>query len=247
VIIRAVGLSKTFRRPASLGLLLRGRLRGDAVVALSGVSLEVARGEAVGLMGPNGAGKSTLLRILAGLLSPSEGRAEVCGLDATRGGSALARKVGYVAADERGLTPHLSSREHLLWFSALHGLRRKAAKQRVSELLDRMALGPCADKPMRELSTGMRRRTALARGLLGAPEVLILDEPTRGLDPAAAASFHAQLRAILEGGCAMVLATHDRQEARTVCARVAVLEGAHLVALDTPDRAAARLIGDALG
>ena len=247
MIIRAVGLKKTFRRPASLGLLLRGRLRGDAVVALAGVSLEVARGEAVGLMGPNGAGKSTLLRILAGLLLPSEGSAEVCGLDATRGGSALARKVGYVAADERGLTPQLSAREHLVWFAALHGLRRRAAEKRAGELLDRMALGPHSDKPMRELSTGMRRRTALARGLLGAPDVLILDEPTRGLDPAAAVAFHTQLRAILDGGCAMVMATHDRQEARTVCARVAVLDGARLVTIDTPDRAAARLVGDALG
>jgi ABC-2 type transport system ATP-binding protein len=246
-LVRVAGVKKTFRPPASVRLLLGGKLRGAPVVALDGIDVDVARGEAVGLMGANGAGKSTLLRILAGLIVPTAGTVNVCGLDASRGGSALARKVGYVAADERGLSHYLSAREQLAWLASLHGYRRAEALRVVGALVEQMGMTPYADRPLRELSTGMRRRASLARGLLGAPEVLLLDEPTRGVDPAGSMALHEHLRAALRRGCAIVIATHDRDEARSVCARVAVLDEARLLALEPPELAVQRLVdrGDA--
>ncbi len=224
-------------------MLLSGRLRGPEVTALDGIDLEAGRGEALGLMGANGAGKSTLLRLFAGLLVPSDGAVRVCGLDASLGGPALARKIGYVAADERGLSPYLSAREQLAWTAALHGYRRRAALVRVGELLERMGMTSYADRALRELSTGMRRRAALARGLIGEPEVLLLDEPTRGVDPAGVHALHDHLRDVLARGCTLVIATHDREEARVLCKRVAVIDSARLITVDEPERAVARLVG----
>ncbi len=240
-------MGKTFRRPANVQSLLRGRLRGAPFTALVDVSFTVARGEALGLMGPNGAGKSTILRILAGLLVPTAGEARVCGIDARDGGPALARAIGYVAADERGMQSSLSAREHLAFYAALYGLARPAALRRVGDLLERVGLASHARRPLRELSTGMRRRVALARALIGDPRVLLLDEPTRGVDPAGASALHAQLEGELREGRAVVIATHDRDEARALCARVAVLQAARLVALVAPDVAAAQLMGMQIG
>jgi ABC-type multidrug transport system ATPase subunit len=233
-------LKKTFRASATLRTLLSGRLRGAAVTALDDVSLTVERGEIVGLMGENGAGKSTLLRILTGLIIPDAGKVDVDGVDALHGGTALQRKVGFIAAEERGLTPTLTPRELLDWYAALHGFARRDARARVGELIEQMGLGEHADRRLRELSTGLRRRTALARGLLGRPSVLLLDEPTRGLDPAATRHFHDLVRATK---CSIVIATHDRDEARQLCARVAVLERARIVAIEAPARAVERLAG----
>ncbi|HZS37920.1 MAG TPA: heme ABC exporter ATP-binding protein CcmA [Polyangia bacterium] len=239
--IRARGVRKSFRPAASASQLMRFRLRGAPVVALDGVDLDAAAGEIVGLMGPNGAGKSTLLRILAGLLVPSSGAVTVAGEDATRGTVELKRKIGYVAAEERGLTPHLSPREHLAFYGALYGLGRRAALERADELLEKVGASAVARRPLRELSTGQRRRVALARGLLNAPAVLLLDEPTRGLDPAGADGLHTQLLALAAAGAAAIVATHDRDEARRLCTRVAVLESGRVIALESPDRAGARL------
>jgi len=243
-VISVEQVRKTFRPAASVRALLSGRLRGAPVTALHDVSLSVGRGEIVGLMGENGAGKSTLLRIVAGLVIADAGQVTVDGVDAARGGPALARRVGFVAAEERGLTPTLSPRELLSWYAALHGLDGKTARARVRELVEELALGEHADRRLGELSTGLRRRTALARGLLGSPSVLLLDEPTRGLDPAAARHFHALVRAT---GCAVVIATHDRDEARELCARVAVLARARVLAVEEPARAVERLTGVDLG
>jgi ABC-type multidrug transport system ATPase subunit len=243
--VRHVG--KSFRRPASVRALLRGKLRGPPFTALVDVSFDVGRGEAFGLMGPNGAGKSTILRILAGLIAPTVGVARVSGIDAREGGTRLARKVGYVAADERGMQSSLSAREHLAWYAALYGFARAPALERVGTLLERVGLASHALRPLRELSTGMRRRVALARALIGDPEVIILDEPTRGVDPAGASALHGHLLTELEGGRTVVIATHDRVEARTLCARVAVLQASRLVTIERADDAATRLLGMQIG
>jgi ABC-2 type transport system ATP-binding protein len=245
-LVTAVGLHKSFRPPASARALLSGRLRGAPVVALDGVDLDVAPGEIFGLMGPNGAGKSTLLRILCGLVAPSAGHATVCGLDTAAGGAALAAAVGYVAADERGLRPSLSPREYLAFFAALHGYARRAALAHADALIERTGLAEVGGRPLGELSTGMHRRTALARALLAAPRVLLLDEPTRGVDPGYAASLRVQLAAAAAGGLAVVLATHDLDEARTLCRRVGVMARGRFVAVEDPGAAAARLVGAAL-
>src|SRR5262249_44649925 len=150
-VVSASGVHKTFRPPASLRLLLRLRLRGAPVCALDGVDLEVKAGEVVGLMGANGAGKSTLLRILSGLLTATAGRVSVCGLDAARAGSQLARHVGYMAGDDRSFLPQLSPREQLAFFAALHGHHRRAALERAHQLLEQVGLSREADRPLGEL------------------------------------------------------------------------------------------------
>jgi ABC-2 type transport system ATP-binding protein len=240
--VSAERLIKKFRPPASLRQLIHGRLRGEPVAALDGVSLTVERGEAFGLMGPNGAGKSTLLRILAGLVAPDGGHASVDGLDCARGGPRLGAKVGYLAADERGLTQALSPRELVAFYGALHGLRRAAALRRADELMEEVGLTAVARRPIGELSTGMRRRAGLARALLGTPVLLLLDEPTRGLDPTGALALRAQLRAALGRGVAMVMATHDLAEAQSLCRRVAVMAEGRFVAVETAEQAGARLL-----
>jgi ABC-2 type transport system ATP-binding protein len=141
----------------------------------------------------------------------------------------------------------LSAREHLAWYAALYGFARAPALERVGTLLERVGLASHALRPLRELSTGMRRRVALARALIGDPEVIILDEPTRGVDPAGASALHGHLLTELEGGRTVVIATHDRVEARTLCARVAVLQASRLVTIERADDAATRLLGMQIG
>jgi len=223
-VISAQKVTKQFRPPASLRAILSGRLRGDSVVALAGVDLDVQAGQVVGLMGPNGAGKSTLLRILVGLVTPTTGSASVDGCDVASERRRVAERVGYVAGDERGMTPQLSAREHLRFFAALFGLGAQEGRARGERLLADLSLVDAADRPMGQLSTGMRRRIALARGFLGAPRVLILDEPTRGIDPEGAAWLRGHVARFAQKGGAVVLATHDLEEARTLCQRVGHME-----------------------
>jgi ABC-2 type transport system ATP-binding protein len=240
-VIAGRDVGKVFRPPATFGTLLRGRLRGAPFAALQGVSFEVDPGEGLGLMGPNGAGKSTLLRLIAGLLVPSHGHLRVCGIDTREGWTAVVRKIGYVPAEEGAHDSSISVREHLAWYAALHGLVRAEGLRRADELLERVGLSAHARRRARELSTGMRRRLSLARALLGDPQVLLLDEPTRGVDPAGAIVFHQYLRSLLGEGRSIVVATHDREEARALCARVGVLDHGRLLSLEAPELAAARL------
>ncbi len=225
------GLGKVFRPPGGTRDLLRGRLFRDPVRALADVTFTVAPGEIVCFMGPNGAGKSTLARILGGLLSPTEGRAIIAGHDAAAGAPALRRSVSFVVGDERSFHFGVSGRENLRYFAALHGLPAVDAKPRVDELLSRVGLGAAADRLYREYSRGMRQRLAVARGLLGDPEVLLLDEPTLGLDPIGARDLRAFLRdTIVRGaGRTALVCSNDPGEARALADRVLLLERGRLV------------------
>ena len=236
--IAARNLGKTFVPPGGLRDLLRGRLSSRPVEALVDVSFTVAPGEIVCVMGPNGAGKSTLLRILAGVLVPSRGEAHVAGLDVAAHGSESRRRVSFIVGDERSFHWPLSGRHNLEYFAALHGFPVAAARARAQALLVRLGLEGAADRAYRTYSRGMRQRLALARGLLGAPDVLLLDEPTLGLDPIGARDLRLFLRddVIRGAGRTAVVGTNDPGEARALGDRVLLMERGRLVRESTPDR-----------
>lgn len=225
--IVAQQLGKVFHPPGSVGDLFRGRLRGRPVQALADVSLQVASGEVVCLMGENGAGKSTLLRILSGLLTPSSGRAEVGGMDAESAGGHgdYRRQVGLVVADERSFMWPLSGRQNLQFFGALHGFSTDEASARADRLLDRVGLTSARHRRFAEYSRGMRQRLALARGLLGDPRVLLLDEPTLGLDPLGARDLRRFVReeVIRAEGRTALVASNDPAEVKMLGDRVIFL------------------------
>jgi ABC-2 type transport system ATP-binding protein len=236
-------LAKTFRPPAAVAAMLRGRLYGRPVDALRDVSFTVAAGEIVCVMGPNGAGKSTLLRILGGLLLPSSGQALLAGEDAGAGTSELRRRVAYVVGEERSFHFRVSGRANLHYFAALHGLPGAVAAARSAELLERVGLAAAADRPYREYSRGMRQRLAVARGLLGQPSILLLDEPTLGLDPRGARDLRVFLReeVIRRTGRTAVVCSNDPAEARALADRVLFLEAGRLRSEAPPSRIEAEL------
>jgi len=236
--IDATGIGKTFHPAASVTDLLRGRLRQAPVQALTDVSLRVAPGEVLCLMGPNGAGKSTLLRILAGLLVPTTGRAQVLGTDLAAADAAFRRRVAFVVGEERSFHWPLSGRQNLAFFAALHGHAPGPARALSVALLERVGLGEAADRPFSTYSRGMRQRLALARGLLGAPDIVLLDEPTLGLDPHGARDLRRFLRddVIRGGGRTAVVGTNDPAEARALGDRVLFLDRGHVRAEASPER-----------
>ena len=231
-------VGKVFHPPGGTRDLLRGRLWRDPVRALDDVTFTVAQGEVVCLMGPNGAGKSTLARILGGLLVPSSGRATIAGHDAAAAAPALRRSVSFVVGDERSFHYGVSGRENLRFFAALHGLPTREGWRRADELLERVGLAAAADRRYREYSRGMRQRLAIARGLLGDPEVLLLDEPTLGLDPVGARDLRAFLRndMIRAAGRTAIVCSNDPGEARAMADRVLFLDKGRLVREAPPER-----------
>jgi ABC-2 type transport system ATP-binding protein len=241
--ILATNLGKTFHPPAGIRELVRGRLHRNPVEALRDVSFGIAAGEVVCVMGPNGAGKSTLLRILAGLLTPSEGQAVVAGLDVVSHASEYRRRVAFVVAEERSFQWPLSGRHNLEYFGALHGYPAFEARARASALLARVGLAAPADRPFATYSRVMRPRWARARGLLGTPEVLLLDEPTLGLDPRGARDLRRFLReeVIRGAGRTAVIGTNDPSEARALADRVLLLDHGRLTGETVPARLEAEL------
>src|SRR5450631_1623738 len=237
------GLGKVFHSPAGLRDRLRGRLFGKPVTALADVSFVIEPGEIVCVMGPNGAGKSTLVRILGGLLSPSSGRAQLAGMEAGAGTSEFRRRVTFVVGDERSFDFRVSGRRNLLFAAAHYGLSAAVSRPRVDLLLGRVGLADAADRCYREYSRGMRQRLAIARGLLGDPQVLLLDEPTLGLDPSGARDLRSFLRdEIIRGpGRTAIVCSNDPGEARAMADRVLFLKAGHLRAEAPPDRIEAEL------
>jgi ABC-2 type transport system ATP-binding protein len=244
-VIEVSGLGKTFTPPGGLRDLLRGRLRGPSHSALDGVSFSVARGEVLAVVGANGAGKTTLLRVLAGLLSPTAGRAMVRGQDVAVHGTSsdFRRWVSLVSADERSFMWSLSGRENLKFFAALHGMAPAAANRRADQLLDRVGLRADATRRYSDYSRGMRQRLSLARGLLGDPEVLLLDEPTLGLDPIGARDLRRFLRdQIIKGhGRTAVVGSNDPAEVQILADRVLYLAAGRVEGEGPPGDLAHRL------
>lgn len=209
-----------------------GRLR-----ALDGLSLRVPTGTVVGIVGPNGAGKTTLIDAICGLLRPSGGTVRVLGEDVTTGGAALRARIG-VLPQETALYDEVTAQQNLRFAAALYGVPRPDA--RIAEVLDLVGLRGRAHDVVRGFSGGMQRRLAIARALLHNPKLLILDEPTVGVDVEARHQIWAHIRSLRAGGRTVVLTTNYLDEAEALCDRVAILRAGKLVAEDTPAALSAR-------
>jgi ABC-2 type transport system ATP-binding protein len=214
--------------------------RFGAVEALSGIDLDIPKGTVFGLLGPNGAGKTTTIRVLATVLRPDSGRAEVFDLDVVREAKAVRRRIG-LAGQNAAVDGNLTGRENLRLIGRLVHLPRRTAVVRVDELLERFELTEAADRPVRTYSGGMRRRIDLAAALVNQPPVLFLDEPTTGLDPYSRNEVWAMIGELVADGTTVVLTTQYLEEADRLASRVAVVDEGRVIANDTPTALKARL------
>lgn len=215
--------------------------------ALGGISFHVRRGEIAGVLGPNGSGKTTTLRILACYLAPTSGRVRVAGFDVTTQSLEVRRRIGYLP---ESVPLHLEMRvaEYLAFRGGIKGLRPPRFAARIREVIEQCGLGDCSRRVIGTLSRGFRQRTGLADCLLHEPEVLLLDEPLAGLDPAQGKAMQELLRG-LGGTRAVLFSTHVLAEAEQLCQRALILNGGRLAASDSPSRlvqAAARLHAELL-
>jgi ABC-2 type transport system ATP-binding protein len=204
------------------------------------VSFAVGRGEVAALLGPNGSGKSTLMRCLIGFFSPTAGRVRVGGIDVGDRPVAARREVGYLP-EQVTLYPELSVRRYLGFVAGMKGLDARATRAAVAQAIARCGLETMADRLTGKLSKGYRQRVGLAQALLGDPAVLVLDEPTVGLDPVQTVEMRELLRTL--DGCTLLFSTHVLAEAAALCTRIVIMAGGRLVAEDTPAGLAARMEG----
>lgn len=200
--------------------------------AITDVSFTVHQGEIVGLLGPNGAGKSTTMRILACILAPTAGAAEVAGYNILRDSFAVRRHLGYMP-EVISLYPEMEVTAYLDFVGKMKRLGRRERQRRVVKVMDELGLGGVARRYIGTLSKGYRQRVGLAQALLNDPDVLVLDEPTIGLDPEQAAEFRALIRG-MKGQRTVILSTHILPEVRMTCDRVMIIHRGRLLALDTP-------------
>ncbi len=226
-VIRCQEISKTYQD----GILKKKK----QVKALEGINFEIGHGECFGLLGPNGSGKSTLIRILSTLLYPDKGKATVCGIDVVRKPYPVRELISRVSVDA-AFFKKLSTWENLRYSARLYGIPIPLAKSRALQALSEMGFPEKRfGEPMQDLSRGMQQKVSVARALINRPKVLLLDEPTTGLDPRSKREVEAYLKKLRrEGELTILLTTHDMKEAEELCDRVAIIDKGHIVALDTP-------------
>src|SRR3712207_6027203 len=225
----------TTRGPAveARGLVKTYTGRSGEVEAVKGVDLEVQAGEIFGFLGPNGAGKSTCVRMLTTLLSITAGRARVAGIDVAENPDEARKRIG-VALQEAGLDPRQNGRELLVLQAKLFGFSQADAERRAQALLELVELEDAADRRIKGYSGGMKRRLDLASALVHEPEVLFLDEPTTGLDPASRLTIWEEVRRINRRGTTVFLTTQYLEEADQLCDRLAIIDGGRIVREGTP-------------
>ncbi len=203
--------------------------------AVKGVDFEVHPSECFGFLGPNGAGKTTTMKMIYGAVIPTDGELDVAGLDVRRHEREIKRRIG-VVPQENNLDDELKVRENLLVYGRYYDLPRKLALQRADELLDFVQLTEKADSKVEQLSGGMKRRLLIARALINDPEIVVLDEPTTGLDPQARHLVWDRLRALTGEGKTLLLTTHYMEEAARLCDRLVIMEGGLIIAEGSPKR-----------
>jgi ABC-2 type transport system ATP-binding protein len=237
-------VSKVFHhRPALLPWF--GKERGGTTQALRDVSLRVSERSILVLLGPNGSGKTTTLKLISTMLLPDAGRVTVAGRETLAAAGDVRRRVGFAVANERSFFPRLTARENLEFFAALDEVPKSERVARIEEELRLAGISDAADTLVMKFSSGMYQRLGLARALLKNPSVLLLDEPTRSVDPGSAVKLWNLVRGLPERGTTVVLATHNFNEAAAVADRVAVLYSGRVVGEQEqkqPDASALRVL-----
>ena len=229
-------LSKTYPSPfRRLRAFLRRPVK-EPVEALRDVSFDVRAGEIFGLIGRNGAGKTTLTKIVATLVQPTTGSVAVHGDDSVLQDERVRRQIGLATAEERSFYWRLTAEQNLMFFARLHGLSDRVAKQRIRDLFAKLELEELRRRRFGEMSTGNKQRLAVARAMLSQPPVLLLDEPTRSLDPLAAARMRDLIRSLgrQDPPVTILLTSHNLAEVETLCERVAIISRGSIRAIDTP-------------
>jgi ABC-2 type transport system ATP-binding protein len=240
--IQIINMTKRFAKKRHRGFFSslrreRPKKNNHVTVALDKVNINIRPGELFGLLGPNGSGKTTLIKCLSTILIPNEGTALINGFDIRKETQKVRASLGMVVGGERTLYWKLTARDNLMYFSSLYKMQRNYAKKRIEELLDIFQLSDRADERLEDYSTGMRQKVAIARGLLHDPPILLLDEPTLGLDPNFARQIRSQIKELSEKqGKTVLLTTHYMDEADQLCDRVAFINSGKIVAVDTPNR-----------
>lgn len=238
VAIKIDELSKTYPVPLARARRFLRMKTAKPVEALRGVSFDVREGEIFGLIGRNGAGKTTLAKIIATLVQPTSGKVVVRGSDSVNDEERVRAQVGLASAEERSFYWRLTVEQNLIFFARLYGLRDRPARRRIEELIELFELSKLRRRRFGELSTGNKQRMAVARAMLNTPPILLLDEPTRSLDPLAAASMRDTIASLRDGTppATILLTSHNLAEVEQLCERVAVISRGSIRAIDTPER-----------
>lgn len=216
----------------------------DGFVAVNSLNLKVQRGEVFGLLGPNGAGKTTTILMLLGLTEPTKGSISVLGFDPSRKSLSVKSRVGYIP-DMVGFYDELSARENLIYIAKLNGIPREEGYQRIKEAIDRVGLNKVADQLVGTFSRGMRQRLGVADVLIKNPQLIIMDEPTQGLDPEGARAFLEMIRSLKKDDIAILLSSHLLHQVQAVCDRVGLFYKGRMVLEGSVEELARRVLGKA--
>jgi ABC-2 type transport system ATP-binding protein len=203
--------------------------------AVDGVSFNIYKGEIFGLLGPNGAGKTTTIKMITGLLRPTSGSVCVMDKDVDKKPLEALKNIGTVLAGDRSIYWKLTARENLEYFASLYGCNKAEGKKRAEAIINRLGLTEKADELVEKFSTGMKQKVALGKALIPNAPVVLLDEPTLGLDPQSALNLREIIMDIKSEGRTVLLTTHYMEEADFLCDRIAIIDGGKIIALDTPE------------
>ncbi len=224
--IETINLTKRFPQLKGYREFIMHPLRRKEITALEKINIQVRKGELFGLLGPNGAGKTTLIKILSTLVLPTEGSAFVSGYDVTKDGKQIRMTIGYVISEERSFYWRLTGRQNLRFFAKLNNLPARQAEQRIGEVVELTGMEDYVDKVFQDYSTGMKQKLAVARGMLTDPQILLLDEPTRSLDPVTTHNLRRFIKEVIVSRekKTVLIATNNMQEAEELCDRIAIIE-----------------------
>ncbi|MBU1627111.1 ABC transporter ATP-binding protein [bacterium] len=235
VVARANNLVKLYPVPRRYSEMILHPFSFKKVLAVDGISIDIEQNEIFGLLGPNGAGKTTLIKMLVGLVFPTSGFAEICGIDIVKNLDQAKLKVGCVLSEERSFFWRLTGRQNLEFFATLYNLNKNVAKARIDYLFELVDLRNKENEQFMSYSTGMKQKMAIARGLLINPEILFMDEPTKSLDPYMASKLRNFVKdeIVVKLGKTVFLATHNLQDVEDMCTKIAIISKGKIKAVGT--------------